>query len=376
LYSGFQIVRLQLEDKDFDGAKRTLDILRPFAAPREIRAYEANLAAAQNDPSSYLAVVRELCCDLNANPAVLTRAVDAVRRDWRRHLERALKAVIVGPTWNPGTPALWVRVRAQRNVFGGPLTYRWLVKLGDPGKTAVDELLVQIGAAARRAPAMSLQLTLHLLLLRFFCKPWRSDDRHWGQFGYALTCVRRSRWAVRWLSDWPSRSNLEPWMLQNLISSLLTLRRGARARAVLRAVAQTMATKMEIGVILSLWGVIGACIDDDLPRAERLLYEVPRDRVSDAQRALWELAATLVDVCRDPRTPATLTPERRRRLEWTSNELRPITDSGYLARLAVLKAARHARAPWRTLQAWIALHPWVLVIVPIAAFYVLALLSS
>lgn len=377
VYSGFQIVRLQLEDKDFDGARRTLDILRPFAAPGEIRVCEAELAAAQNDRTSYLAIVRELCCDVNASPAVLARAIGAaVRRDWRRLLEHTLKDVIAGPTWNPGTPTLWVRVRVQRSSFGGPLTYRWLVKLGDPGKTAVDELLSQIGGAARRAPAMSLQLTLHLLLLRFFCRTWRSDNRYWGQFGYALTCVRRSRWAVRWLSDWPSRSNLEPWMLQNLISSLLGLHRGAPARAVLRAVAQTMATKMEIGVILSLWGVIGACIDDDLPLAERLLYEMPRDRVPDEQRALWELAATLVDICRDPRTPATFTPELRRRLEWTSNELRRIPDTGYLARLAVLKAARHVRAPWRTLRAWIALHPSVLVTVPIVAFYLLVWLSS
>lgn len=370
IYSGLQIVRLQMETKEFDGARLTLDILRPFAAPSEIRASEAQLAAARNDRVTYLTLVREMCQDPGASPMALTRAVEAaVRADWIRPLERTLSDLMTGDVWNPATATLWVRVRARRVRFGGPWTYRWLATLGKPGKDAIDELLSQIGAAARSQASARLVLTLHLVLIRLFCRSWRSDVRFWGQFGYALTCLGQSRWAVRWLGDWRSRSAVEPWMLQNLASSLLTLRRARSAQAVLRAVAQELAPRMEIGVILSLWAIIGACLDDDVPLAERLLYQTPRDTVSDARRALWELSATLVEVCRDPATRESLTPERLRRLVWTSDELRRLPDTGYLARLACLKAARHARSPWRTIRAWTALHPALVTVGSVIMLY-------
>jgi len=174
------------------------------------------------------------------------------------------------------------------------------------------------------------------------------------------------------MHGWRERSNVEPWMMQNLISSLLTLRREEAARAVLRSVTQEMAPRLEIGVVLGLWGVIGACIENDLSLAERLLHETPRDLVSDGHRPLWDLAATLLDICRDPPVRGSLTAERALRLERTTAELQSLRDSGYLAQLAVLKAARHVRHPWKTVKAWMALHRSGLVVLSVLAFYLVA----
>jgi tetratricopeptide (TPR) repeat protein len=376
VYAGFQVFQLQRGDKDFDGARRTLDILRPFALRADILAAEAELAAAQHDRDSYLANMRELCAAPDTGAQAPTRALEAaVRSDWRRHVERALKEVMLGPAWNPVTPVLWVRIRAQRGRLGGPGTYRWLAGLGESGKAAIREVLVQIGTVAKRGaandPWTTPQLKVQLFLIQRYCTAWRGDDPYWGDFGYALSCFRQPRWAVRWMRDWRERSNVEPWMMQNLISSLLVLHRGAEARATLRAVGQDMAPRVDVGVILGLWGAIGACLDNDPPLAERLLHHTPRDLVSDAHRPLRDLAATLLDICRDPPSRASLTTERALRLERTTAELQGQPDSGYLARLAVLKAARHARAPWKVVQAWMALHSRRVWIGSLLALYVL-----
>lgn len=377
VYAGFQVFQLQRHKRDFDGARRTLDILRQFAVRADILAAEAELAASQDDRNAYLAVIRELCTATDTGGPAPVRAVEAaVVPSWRSHVERALKEVIKGPAWNPVTPVLWVRVRALQGRLGGPPSYRWLARLGEPGKHAIEEVLAQIGSVAKRAASnawwTNVGLTLQLLLIRHYCKAWGRDDLYWGQFGYALTCFDRARWAVRWMHDWRERSNVEPWMMQNLISSLLRLHRGAAAQAALKAVAQDMAPRTDIGVILGLWGAISACLENDLSLAERLLHETPRDLVSDAQRPLWELAATLLDICRDPPVRASLTAERALRLERTRAELQRLRDSGYLARLAVLKAARHVHDPWKTATAWMSLHRQSVVVVSVLAFYLLA----
>lgn len=358
--AGFQLFELQRKGRDYEAARRTLEILRPFAVRADILAAEAQLAASQNDRDAYLAALRELCETPDTGPHAPVRVIEAlVRGDWRRAVERTLREAIARPTWNPITPALWVRVRARRGRLGGPLAYRWLAGLGEPGKQAIVEVLDHIGAAARHAAGsleVHTRITIQLLLIRYLFTRWRKDNGYWGQFGYALTCSGKRRWCVRWMCDWRERSNLEPWMLQNLISSLLGLRRADAAREVLRTVAHNLATRMDIGVILGLWGAISACLDNDLPLAERLMHETPRDVVPDQHRRLWDFATTMLDICRDTPTAVSLTRERARALDNAFADVRTPSDTGYLVRLAMLRIARHVHHPWRTVRAWIGLY--------------------
>jgi len=356
-YAGLQLVGILRAERDYEGARHTLGILRQFAARDELLAAEAELAVAQKDLPTYLARLRELCGDADGAEGTAVRAIDApVPAYWRRDIERALKEVLGGAAWNPITPMLWVRVRAHQQRFGGRAIYRWLASLGEPGKRAIDEVLLHIGEAVKRSRSdewwIKVRLRSQLRLIRHYCRGWESDDRYWGQFGYALTNFARPRWAARWLSDWATRSNVEPWMVQNLVSALLSLHRGERARAVLRTVAANLGDRKDLGVVLGIWCVIGACIDGDVPLAERLLQTTPRDLQAEKHWALVQLATTLVAVCGDRPERASLSSERATSLGRAAAGLERSRDSRYLARLAMLTAARHVRHPWRILAAW------------------------
>jgi len=379
--AGLQLAGILRDERDYEGVRRTLNVLRQFAAPDDILAAEAELAVAEHDLPSYLQRLRELCRNANGGDAAAIRAVNAADRvTWRADIERALREVMKGAVWNPVTPMLWARVRAWRQRLGGPWSYRWLAGLGEPGKRAIAEVLSHIGEAARRSPTnawwTNARLKAQLHLIHHYCRAWDRDNEYWGMFGYALTNYPRPRWAVRWLSDWESRPGVEPWMVQNLASALLSLHRGRGARAVLRRVATTMGPRMDLGVVLETWCAIGACIDGDVPLAERLLHTAPRGVLADHHRALLQLAETLFAVCRDRPERGSLTTERIRSLEHAEQELTRSRASRYLARLAVLAAARHARDPWRILGSWWGLYGRYVIGTALLAWVAFVILAS
>jgi hypothetical protein len=145
-------------------------------------------------------------------------------------------------------------------------------------------------------------------------------------------------------------------MLQNLISALLRLRRGVAAREVLQAVAQDLARRTNVGVVLGLWCAVGACLDNDMRLAERLLHETPSDVVPQQHRGLWNFASAMLAVCRDKPEPASLTRERAEALDAAFAEVRAAPDTGYLARLAMRTVAHHVGRPWRIVRAWVGLY--------------------
>lgn len=65
-----------------------------------------------------------------------------------------------------------------------------------------------------------------------------------------------------------------------------------------------------------------------------------------------QLATILLAVFGDLPERASLTIERALSLDGAVRDLERPRDSRYLAQLAMLAAARHARDPWRTLVAW------------------------
>jgi tetratricopeptide (TPR) repeat protein len=69
--------------------------------------------------------------------------------------------------------------------------------------------------------------------LREHREAWHSRDEIWGTVGYVLHTMKRSRQVVEWLSDWRERSELEPYMLNNLFFSLQDVGNREEAAAVL-----------------------------------------------------------------------------------------------------------------------------------------------
>jgi hypothetical protein len=65
----------------------------------------------------------------------------------------------------------------------------------------------------------------------------RESTRAWGAGSYALVTLQQFDAAVRWLSDWESRADAQPWMLFNLAYALHALGRHREGQAVsLRAI--------------------------------------------------------------------------------------------------------------------------------------------
>jgi tetratricopeptide (TPR) repeat protein len=61
----------------------------------------------------------------------------------------------------------------------------------------------------------------------------RARDETWGTVGYVLHTMKRNRQVVEWLADWRERSEVEPYMLNNLFFSLQSVGNREEAAAVL-----------------------------------------------------------------------------------------------------------------------------------------------
>ena len=361
LFAGFRIFDLQRQRLDLDGARRTLEILRPHAPREQIIAAEGALAVAANDQAASLATVRELCCRTDADGTVIASAAERLTAaGWGAQLERALQEATAGPAWHPIVPVAWARSRVRR-ARSAALHLRWLTGLGAPGKDAVCAMLEALGdqvkAAGGKSANVNWRVSWELLWIRAFCHGrWRGDDTYWGKFGYALLCRGRARAVIRWLRDWRGRRAVEPWMLQNLALALLVRRRDGEARAVLRHLAHAVVPVATLNPPAMIWCSIAACLDGELPLAERLLYATPEDAVAVGERALRRLATTVVEILREAPGRTALTRERRAVLEAARAAAPPRTAGARLVALATWKVARHTGDGWMTVKAWLRLH--------------------
>jgi hypothetical protein len=361
LFAGFNLLELQVRGRDLDGARRTIEILRPHALPERIVAAEVGLATVAPDQTAALTLMRDLAGRRDANGEAVNTAAGYIHAaGWSASLERTLRQVAAGPVWHPLAPVLWARSRALRG-RSTALQLRWLTRLGAPGRDAVCAVLDVLGDKAKgpygRYAAVRWRVAWELLWIRVVCRAWRRDsDRYWGKYGYALLCSGRTRALIRWARDWRERREVESWMLQNLAIALLLRRRDEAARAVLGHIAREVAPAAEVNPPVMLWCSIAACLDGDLPLAERLLYATPEDVLAEAQRPLRKFAAAFIQLLRDPPSRSTLTPERRARLEGARVHAAPGTAEARLLALASYHIARHTRRPWMRLTAWVRLH--------------------
>ena len=133
-------------------------------------------------------------------------------------VEEALQPALRAPlTSNPEAGAAWVRSRADRRRWWGVgKTVRRLPD-GELARRARMAWLGVLTAQRRRWTAW--------WSVRNMARSLRADTESWGQAGYALTGCNFYRQAVRWLSDWPTRTGVQSWMMLNLATSLRHLHR-------------------------------------------------------------------------------------------------------------------------------------------------------
>lgn len=312
LFAGFQYFEIQGEERDFDGAERTLEILGMHADREGVLAARVRLELARDRRDAALACMRELATTPAFRDEALERAAKAFS-DYLvpRKLERLLKRVMKKPGWHPAVPALWAGSAARRGRFGGILRYRYLATLGEPGRRAVNQVLSALGGRADSATPYrtvwgDIRSRWHVRLIRWTCRAWHGDNEYWGKVGYALVCLRQDRTLLKWMRGWRSRDGVESWMLQNLAVALLRKRRDAEALEVLRFIARDLTPVQTVSAYLETMCALGACLDEDWDLAARMLHEAPPDLLPNYGVKLRRFAETALAVLRTPSSAESL----------------------------------------------------------------------
>ncbi|HEY2806370.1 MAG TPA: C39 family peptidase [Gemmatimonadales bacterium] len=362
LFAGLGYFDIQCSEHRFEEATRTLEILSPFAAPGRILAAHVSLELARGKVDAALALVDELCGNPAHDASAVWIGANAVMNHGRAaDLERTLRGVLAGQGWHPVTPVLWARTRTMRNRYGGIRDYPWLIRMGDAGRSAVCEILDGIGARAKAGPKtlwIRTGLAWQMLLIRHYCKAWRSDDRYWGKFGYALAARGKKGQVIRWQRDWRTRSEKESWMLKNLAIALFGRGRDKEGCATLQFVATQMAAVGAADQMHTLWCSLGALLDSDLPLADRILYEVPEGTVTPKDWSLWQTAVLVRAILGGP-CGAAITADQRLAIDKVLSRL-PDQTGKRLVLLSLYRAARYSGDLRLKLRVWNALHPDVL----------------
>jgi tetratricopeptide (TPR) repeat protein len=319
------LLDLQLESSDFEAAEATLRVMHTHQPGAATLAAEIYLRQRQGSFSIALEVLEALCVSPDPDPWPMNSATDLFQRSNQsgkalKIIKRAIKA----GTGNPQLGAAAVKLLLVRRSF---LAAAWLflkLKPGEMQRRAAAPLMQ--GLAGNKD-----ELLFRLLLWRrrevFF-----RDDAAWGQVGFALSNFNRMKQVARWLNDWETRPDVQPWMLFNHCLALRHLGRYDEATRVARHVVQTWGHRdgaadmhLFLAVEEALGGAIPAAeehlrrvvarqdvIYDQqvlaLAKALVALQQVPfaerRDKFSDIRKQLaphfgaWRLANSLRDVRR------------------------------------------------------------------------------
>jgi tetratricopeptide (TPR) repeat protein len=297
-YAGGQLIELELEDRNYEAAERTIDIIGQFLPSDQILDYRILLEVARGNHDQSLALLRNLVTNPQHGRESIERAVDTIGAHGRRNdMLDLLETVVRAGIAHACVTALWAHWTHYKTNELSKLSfrqYRWLISLGEPGREAIYRVLDNVGEDSLRTFSReggTWRLTHHLRVIRFLCRRWRhADDVYWGKVGYVL--ATQGRWAAlrRWMADWRERQNVEPWMMQNLALAALRSRRDRAAIEILYATAKNLSPRSASNPNHRLWCVLACCVRKDVPLARRLLHETPLDIVAENDRIFHRLA--------------------------------------------------------------------------------------
>jgi cellulose synthase operon protein C len=227
-YTSLSLFDLELEDEDLEAAGRVLEALKVHIGGVFVLVREVQLANAAGDQTAAIAALRRLCATPPANSEWPLTAADRAfkERAWGRQAESIYAEALDRPDVPPQVGTLWVEHCASRRDWRCIRRIDVLLGRGEVGRRALVAYLVALGRAkaARRIAHC----------LRRHSEICREHTQCWGAVGFALTSVVRHHAAADWLADWTGRTELQPWMLINLVLSLRALGRDDEANRVSR----------------------------------------------------------------------------------------------------------------------------------------------
>jgi hypothetical protein len=223
-YSGYRLFDLQLRVREREAAAKTLGLLEYHLPGARTRACRIRLQCATLDRLDALAGLEQLCISPESDAGALREAAKAVIDNlWKRDAEKVFAKALGKPGVNPETGALWVECFTARRAW----QYRRRVRRLNPatplGRTAWVAYLRALGRGKKAGYLRA--------ALRRDGAALRKEKACWGQVGFALASNDQYKEAAKWMRDWRSHRDAEPWMLFNAVLAFRHTRNDAEARA-------------------------------------------------------------------------------------------------------------------------------------------------
>ena len=213
-YAACHLFDLEFADGDLDAAETALAIGDNDAY---LIARRVQLAVARGDKNAAGLALERLCLAPDCDSEWPLQAADRAFGDagWTKTVEAIYKGALALENVNPQVATLWVNRWAARPHWGHPQLLGELLARGEVGRKAAIAYFVHLGRT-KRSRAIFACVRRHRERLR-------ADTECWGIVGYSLTATSHYRVALDWPGDWADRSDARPWMLMNLVDSLLAL---------------------------------------------------------------------------------------------------------------------------------------------------------
>jgi tetratricopeptide (TPR) repeat protein len=224
-YAGARLFDEQLRTGDLKGAAETLALLELHHPGPRTEAARTRIFSREGRKAEALQLLRELCFVDEAHSDALGVAAKAVANaGWEPEARKIYASALEDVKVNASVGTLWAEILGKRKYW----LLSWGVNEIDPrsaaGRDARITLLEKAAETGRRRFVEK--------MLRRDGEALRESTRAWGAGSYALVTLQQFAEAVRWLSDWESRADAQPWMLFNLAYALHALGRHQDAHAV------------------------------------------------------------------------------------------------------------------------------------------------
>ncbi|WP_428938547.1 tetratricopeptide repeat protein [Fontivita pretiosa] len=312
-FAALSLFDMQIEDGETDAAQRTLAGVRGSAEPEHIVAREVILAARQGDAHAAAERLLALCSLDFQDPIFLNRAVDAMRQaDMAQAIESTFEAACQRDSEiNPLVGEVWMaQLTSQHHYDQAARLLQRLIDRGPLGAHAAARFL--------EAAAQHRQRRLVNRTLRTYGPKLRQSARTWGAVGYALTTLHQIRKMIQWMSDWPQRTDAEPWMLANLVMCLRRCGRDRDARAVIDHALSLPADNAT--PTLRAWRALDLALADNVAAAELELAQVDASMLEPYYQFVYCMAsAQCAALSSDHRSPSA---QRRQSLGQARQQLR------------------------------------------------------
>jgi predicted Zn-dependent protease len=318
------LLGLQLEDADLQGAAATLQLMQTHQPGAATLTAEIQLRLKQKDVRGALGVLEELCASPDPNSWPVSAAADAFREagEYSKPL-KILKRAACSASANPEVGAAAVNLLMTHNATLTSVLFFFRLPPGEVQRRTAAPLIHGL-VEQESKPLFRWVLARRREVLY-------ADDNAWGAVGSALSTFKYMDRVVDWLSDWRQRQDVRPWMLFNYCLALRHVGRYDNATEVAQHVVDTWGHR-EGAADMRLFLAVEEALGGEISAAQEHLQHVAirADNIYDKQ--MLAMAKAAVELRLAP--PA----ERRRQ----SHELRAAM-APHFGLWVLLFSARDAR---------------------------------